>query len=231
VRGLKLSVLPVELISERMREQLNSNPLVQLAVVGVLLVGAALFFMSSSGGGEEEESGATEATVSVAGTEASGTATGATPGEAVEDAAEEATEAAAGGSLSSALSAVNQTAAMAPPLPRPVLDAWKANETLVLLFIRDGGIDDRLVKSATTSLGAFPDAKVFVVPAAKISRYAAITEGVGVDRVPALVVVRPKSLKKTVPTASVSYGFQSPQSVTQAVIDAGYEGKTLDYHP
>lgn len=197
-----------------MREQLNSNPLVQLAVLGVLLVGAALFFMSSGSGGEEEESaGATEAALSVEGE------------------VEEAPEAAAGGSLSSALSAVNQAAAVAPPLPRPVLDAWKANETLVLLFIRDGGIDDRLVKSATTSLGAFPDAKVFVVPAAKISRYAAITEGVGVDRVPALVVVRPKSLKKTVPTASVSYGFQSPQSVTQAVIDAGYEGKTLDYHP
>lgn len=196
-----------------MREQLNSNPLVQLAVVGVLLVGAALFFMSSSGGGEEEPAGTTEATVSV------------------EGAVDEATEAAEGGSLDSALSAVNQTAAVAPPLPKPVLSAWKANRTLVLLFVRDGGIDDRLVKSATDSLDAFPDAQVFVVPAAKISRYAAITEGVGVDRVPALVVVRPKDLKKTVPTASVSYGFQSPQSVTQAVIDAGYEGKTLDYHP
>ncbi len=214
-----------------MREQLNSNPLVQLAVVGVLLVGVALFFMSSSGGGEEESAGTTEATVSVAGTDAGGTATGATPGEAVEGAVEAATEAAAGDSLSSAVSAVNQTAAVAPPLPQPVLDAWEANQTLVLLFVRDGGIDDRLVKSATTGLDSFSDAKVFVVPAAKISKYAAISEGVGVDRVPALVVVRPKHLKKTVPTASVSYGFQSPQSVAQAVIDAGYKGKTLDYHP
>lgn len=232
MRGLKLSALAVELISERMREQLNSNPLVQLAVVGVLLVGTAFFFLSSSGGGEEEGSaGATEATVSVAGTDAGGTATGATPGEAVEGAVEEATESAAGESLSSALSQVNQAAAVAPPLPRPILDAWQANQTLVLLFIRDGGIDDRLVKGATRTLDTFSDAKVFVVPAAKIARYAAITEGVGVDRVPALVVVRPKDLKKTVPTASVSYGFQSPQSVAQAVIDAGYEGKTLDYHP
>jgi hypothetical protein len=229
VRGLKLPPSAVELISERMREQLNSNPLVQLAVVGVLLVGAALFFMSSSGGGEEESAGTTEATVGVVGTEASGTATGATPGEAVEGAVDEATEAA--GSSLSALSAVDQTAAVAPPLPAPVLDAWKSNQTLVLLFTRDGGIDDRLVKDATTSLEGFSEAEVFVVPAAKISRYAAITEGVGVDRVPALVVVGPKNLKKTVPTASVSYGFQSPQSVTQAVIDAGYEGKTLDYHP
>jgi hypothetical protein len=215
-----------------MREQLNSNPLVQLAVVGVLLIGVAIFVMSSGGGGEEEESsGATEATVSVAGTGASGTATGATPGEAVEGAVEAATEEAAGASLSSALSAVNRAATIAPPLPHPVLAAWKANQTLVLLFVRDGGIDDRLVKTATTGLAGFGDAAVFVVPAAKISRYAAITEGVGVDRVPALVVVTPKHLKKTVPTASVSYGFQSPQSVGQAVIDAGYEGKILDYHP
>jgi len=209
-----------------MREALNSNPLLQLAVVGVLLLGVGFFMLSSSGGGEEEESaGATEATVSVAGTEASGTATGATPGEAVEGAVDAAAE-----SLSSALSGA-QTPIAAPPPPQPVLDAWKADRTLVLLFVRGGGIDDRLVKVATTGLAGFRDAAVFIVPAAKISRYAAITEGVGVDRVPALVVVTPKNLKQTVPTASVSYGFQSSQSVTQAVIDAGYRGPTVDYHP
>jgi hypothetical protein len=130
-----------------MREQLNSNPLVQLAVVGVLLIGVAIFIMSSGGGGEEEEPAvATEATVSVAGAAATGTATGVTSGEAVEGAVEAATEAAAGESSSSAL---GQAAAVAPPLPRPVLDAWKANKTLVLLVVRDGGIDDRLVKTAT----------------------------------------------------------------------------------
>ena len=53
----------------------------------------------------------------------------------------------------------------------------------------------------------------------------------GVNRVPALVVVRPKHVHQTIPTASVSYGFQSGQSVVQAVIDAGYKGPTLDYHP
>jgi hypothetical protein len=228
MRGLKLPGLLAELEIERMREQLNSNPLVQLAVVGVLLVGAALFFMSSSGGGEEESAGSTETTVGVAGTDASGTATGETPAEAVQGAAGAATKAVAGESPSISL---GRSAAASRPLPRPVLDAWSAGDTLVLLFIRDGGIDDRRVKAATDSLAGFPDAAVFVVPAAKISRYAAIAEGVGVDRVPALVVVTPKHLKKTVPTASVRYGFQSAQSVAQAVIDAGYEGKTLDYHP
>jgi hypothetical protein len=216
VRGLKPGVDVVELVSERMREQLNNNPLAQLAVVGVLIVAVGFFLLSSSGGGKEEESaGLTEATVSATGSSA----------------VEGATEAAGRESLSSALSAVGQAATTAPPLPRPVLDAWKANQTLVLLFVRVGGIDDRLVKTATDGLAGFRDAATFVVPAAKIARYAAITEGVGVDRVPALVVVTPKHLKKTVPTASVSYGFQSPQSVSQAVIDAGYKGKTLDYHP
>ena len=213
--GLKPRALAVELVSERMREQLNSNPLAQLAVVGVLIVAVGFFLLSSSGGEEEESAGATEATVGVVGTEA---------GEAP-------AEGAAAESPTSTLSALGQAAATAPPLPRPVLAAWKANQTLVLLFVRDGGIDDRLVKNATDSLAGFPDAAVFVIPAAKISRYAAITEGVGVDRVPALVAVTPKHLKKTVPTASVGYGFQNSQSVAQAVIDAGYKGKTLDYHP
>lgn len=198
-----------------MREALNSNPLVQLGVVGALLLAVAVFLMSSGGGEEEESAAPAEAPASVA----------AAPSAS-------ASEAPAGDeSLGTALSAVSQSAAAAPPLPAPVLRAWQANQTLVLLFVRDGGIDDQLVKVATTGLAGFRDAAIFVVPAAKISRYAAITEGVGVDRVPALVVVTPKHLKKTVPTASVSYGFQSPQSVAQAVIDAGYEGKTLDYHP
>ena len=48
---------------------------------------------------------------------------------------------------------------------------------------------------------------------------------------PALVVVRPKHLDQGTPSASVSYGFQSAESVVQAVIDAGYKGPTLDYHP
>jgi hypothetical protein len=217
-----------------MRDALNNNPLVQLGFVGALLIVVAVFLMSSGGGEEEESSsaGATEATVQVAGSNASGAATGATPGEAVEGAVEAASEAAGAESLSSALAVGGvPSATAARPLPRPVLRAWTANKTLVLLFVRDGGIDDKLVKTATKGLAGFRDAAVFIVPAAKIAHYTAITEGVGVDRVPALVVVTPKHLEKTIPTASVSYGFQSPQSVAQAVIDAGYEGKTLDYHP
>lgn len=197
-----------------MREALNSNPLAQAGLVAVLLIVVA-FFVVSSGGGSEEEGGeaAAPGTTSVSPTAA------APPAEA------------APADLSSALAAVSQATATAPPPPSPVMRAWRSNQTPVLLFVRDGGIDDRMVKVATAGLSGFRNAAVFVVPAAEISRYAAITEGVGVDRVPALVVVTPKHLNRTVPTASVSYGFQSPQSVAQAVIDAGYKGPTIDYHP
>ena len=192
-----------------MREKLNENPLMQVVLIGVLLVAAGVFVMSSMGGkGGEEE--AESATVSAT--------------------AESSTEVPAG--LDAALAMVSQASARsAKPLPHDVLAAWNDNKTVVLLFVHDGGIDDKLVKDATESLSSLPAAKTFVIPAGEISRYAAVTEGVGVNRVPALVVVRPKHVHQTIPTASVNYGFQSGQSVVQAVIDAGYKGPTLAYHP
>jgi hypothetical protein len=188
-----------------MREQLNSNPLAQLALVGVLLVAVGFFVLSGGGGEEEGESGATATETTLGVTEPTeGTASVGLPPASSLD---------------------------APPLPAHVLRAYEAGNTVALLFVREGGIDDRLVKRATQDIEAFPDVSLFVVPASRISRYAEISEGVGVQRVPALVVVTPKRLKQTVPTASVSYGFQSPQSIEQAVIDAGYKGPTVDYHP
>jgi hypothetical protein len=214
-----------------MRDKVNSNPLLQVALIGVLLVGAGLFLMSSMGGGEEEAEPVTEATVSVAGTEASGTATGSTPGEAVEGAIDAAAEAGLSGAPSAVPSLPPAAASAAPPPPRPVTEAFEANRTVVLLFVRDGGIDDDLVVDSVKGLRALPEAATFVVPANRIARYAAIAQGVAVDRVPALVVVRPKRLDRGIPVASVSYGFQSAESVVQAVVDAGYKGRTLDYHP
>jgi hypothetical protein len=194
-----------------MRDKLNSNPLLQAALVGVLLVFVAIFVSSSGGGGEESSESESTAAASVATAEAAPSATSPT-------------------NLGTALSAVGQAGAT-QPLPRPVLRAYRANRTLVLLFVRDRGIDDDLTKLATRGLSGFRDVSLFVVPAHQISRYAAISEGVGVDRVPALVVVTPKHIRQSVPTASVSYGFQSVASVRQAVIDAGYRGPTVDYHP
>ncbi len=190
-----------------MREKLNSNPLAQAAILGVLLLAAGIFVLSSMGGGSEEEEAASSAesiVATVAAEEGSGTAAAPPPG---------------------------ALADVAPPPPAAVTTAFAANRIVVLLFVRAGGIDDRLVAGTTRSLGGLRGVSTFVVPVDRIARYATIAQGVDVDRVPALVVLRPKRLDHGVPTASVTYGFQSPQSVVQAVVDAGYEGRTLGYHP
>jgi hypothetical protein len=194
-----------------MREQLNSNPMVQMGVIAVLLVAAAIFLLTTMGGGEEAESGSS----SIA-TTAPGEGPAPSPGEAAPP-----TAAATGGI----------SALASRPLPGPLLSAWNANRTVVLLIVNDGGIDDDLVQLASSRLDGSPGVSTFVVPASKIARYAAITQGVGVDRVPALVVLSPKRLHQSIPTASVTYGFQDGDSIEQAVIDAGYKGPTLEYHP
>jgi len=203
-----------------MREKLNENPIAQVAVIGVLLVLAAIFFLSSSGGEEEEggEASSSEVTATVAGS-------GATPEEAVDGAVESLESGAATGSVAP------PAPMTAPPLPHSLTAAYESGRTVVLLFVHDGGIDDRLVAATTANLAALPGVTTFVVSAAHVSRYAAITQGLDLNRVPALIVIRPKRLNEAVPTASVSYGFQSGASAVQAVIDAGYEGPTVDYHP
>jgi hypothetical protein len=206
------------------REKLNDNPIAQVALVGLLVVVAAVMFLKPAG--EEEEAVApTEATVTNAATGASSTATGATPGEAVESAVEGVVE--AGAEASAAAGA----AIPAPPMPAPVARAYDAGKTVVLLLVHDGGIDDRLVRGTVERVDGFPDVALFVVPAKRIARYAAITLGAQVQQVPALVTLRPRGLSGDVPQASVDYGFQTAQSVVQAVIDARYKGPEATYHP
>jgi hypothetical protein len=200
-----------------MREQLNSNPLVQMAVIAVLLVGGAVFLLTSMGGGGSEESGSSSLSSSSA---PAGAGPAPSPGESAPPAG---TATAPAGGAPSTLAT--------RPVPHRVLSAWEHGQTVVLVFVHDGGIDDDLVKLASGSLAGMPGVTAFVVPASRIARYAAITEGVGVERVPALVVLRPKRLSGPTPTASVSYGFQDSESIVQAVVDAGYHGPTVEYHP
>ncbi|MFL5901555.1 MAG: hypothetical protein ACJ75S_10215 [Solirubrobacterales bacterium] len=189
-----------------MREKLNDNPLAQAAIVGVLLIAAFVFFLGGKGG--EEEEGSAEP--------AGGSVAVAAPAEA--------------GSPTD-LPAPSTGVGAPPPLPGAVTSAFAAGDTIVLLFVRDGGIDDRRVTRAVDSVSSTPGVATFVVPAERIARYAAIAQGADVNRVPALVVVSPKRVDAAIPKASVHYGYQSPESVEQAVIDAGYKGRTLPYHP
>ena len=194
-----------------MREKLNENPMAQVALVGVLRVLAAVFLLSKMGGGSEEEEG---------GESAAGSA-------AVASAAAE-------------LEASGQPIELPPPgsgpgsppaPPRAVVSAFDAGETVAILFVRDGGIDDRLVKDSVQRLEAIGGVATFVVPSHQLARYVSIAQGVDLNRVPALVVIRPKHLSGAYDPASVQYGFQSAESVVQAVVDARYHGGTLAYHP
>jgi hypothetical protein len=119
-----------------------------------------------------------------------------------------------------------------PGLPKPVVTAWKGGDTVVLLVVRQGGIDDRLVRNSVRSLSSDPGVSVFVTRANHVARYSRITQGVGVSQAPALVVVRPKRVSGSVPEAQVDYGFRDAQGVVQAVHDAVYSGKdNLPYSP
>jgi hypothetical protein len=195
-----------------MREKLNDNPMAQVVLIGVLLLAAVVFLLGKMGGSSEEEGEGSE----------SAAAAGAVA--AVEAELEPGVEPAP-------LPAPGSGPGSPPPPPRAVLAAYDAGETVALLFVRDGGIDDRLVADAVHRLESIGGVATFVVPTHQLARYVSIAEGVGLNRVPALVVLRPKALSKGYDAASVHYGFQSSESIVQAVVDARYRGGTLAYHP
>lgn len=203
-----------------MREKLNSNPLAQVAVVGVLLVLVGFMVLSMGGGGGEEAESSNTTTSSASVTTPSGsasvTATVTTP---------------SSGATSAPASVSSVPPVPAPPLPHRVTAAFAANRTVVLLIMKKGGYEDAQVAEVVHHVRAMPRVSTFIVRADKIARYAAITQGVKVDRVPALIVVRPKHLDRGIPVASVIYGVQSIESAEQAVRDARYKGGTLSYHP
>ncbi len=206
-----------------MRDKLNENPMAQLALIGVLLLVVGFVLLKPGGGEESEEASSSgEVTATVNGA----TAAGATPGEAVEGAVESLEE----GTAATATGGV-PTSIPVPPPPARFSAAYDAGRTVVLLVVHDGGIDDAYTATATAALAGVDDTAIFVVPAAKVARYAAVTVGLDLSQVPALVVMKPRRLSHGVPQASVEYGFQTPQSVVQAVRDASYKGPEASYHP
>ena len=120
-----------------------------------------------------------------------------------------------------------------PGLPRPVVAAYEAGEIVVLLVVRENGIDDQRLRAIVERLHGRSDTALFVVRAKGIVRYSRIAQGVEVDRTPALVVLAPKGASDgPMPVATVSYGFRGAGSVEQAVEDAAYEGPSdLPYYP
>jgi hypothetical protein len=208
------------------REALNDNPVAQVGIVLVLVALAAFMFLKPGGGGEEESAAAGPTVASVNGVVASGDS----PGEAVESAVEGAIETGAVAGAGAEAGSL-PTSVPAPPPPRSFTAAYDSGETVVLLVVHDGGIDDRLTALAATALTAMPEVALIGVPVKQLPRYAAVTVGLDLNRVPALVVMRPKPLSDGIPQATVDYGFQTPATLVQAVRDASYDGPEATYHP
>jgi hypothetical protein len=188
------------------REKLNESKAAQVGLVAVLAIVAAILLLGKSGGGSSGE----EAEVPIEAGETSVVTTASVTG------------------MGELPTSVPQTG----PLPHRFSAAYDADQTVALLVVHDGGIDDRFTKWALHLAAPVTDATVIVVPAKQISRYASITVGLDVGQLPALIVMRPKSLSHGVPQATVAYGYQTPQSVYQTIVDASYRGpEGGTYHP
>jgi hypothetical protein len=189
-----------------MREKLNESKAAQAGLVAVLAIVAIVFYMHSKGGGEEEsvatEEGVATETVPVVETSAGGM-----------------------GALPTAV-----PAAKAPP--HAFRAAYEADRPVVLLIVHDGGIDDEYTERALREVAGVHDVAAFVVPAKKISEYASVTVGLNINQVPAMVILRPRNLTGGAPQGTVLYGFQTPNSVSQAIRDAVYNGpEHSSYYP
>jgi hypothetical protein len=209
------------------RKAINDNPMVQIGLIGGLAVIVAFFFMTRVMGHKS----ASSPTPTTPTTAAPVGGTAATPSTTAPSTTAP--------SIGTATSPIGSATAIpsgklvaGPGLPRPVASAYGHDKAVVLLITRRRGIDDNAVKTSVERLRANGDLAVFVANAGKISRFSRITQGVNVNRVPALVVVRPKHLTEGPPTATVSYGFRSADSVQQAVRNTLYKGPTnLPYYP
>lgn len=222
-----------------MRRAINENPVVQVVIVGILLIVVGFLLMTrvfTSG----EEAGPSDATTSATDPATSGAEASPEAEEAVADAAAAdaaATDAAAAGADAAAEAAAGAGAPASefvagPGLPEPVVAAHDAGDTVVLLITRKTGTDDKRMKDIVSGFRGQAGVAVFMATAKNAATYARITEGVNLDRVPALVVISPPSASKgPLPKASVSYAYRSAESVEQAIRDAGYKGPRLPYHP
>jgi type IV secretory pathway VirB10-like protein len=215
-----------------MRRAANDNPVVRLALIGVLLIGFA-FLLYTRVLSQSEETSAPPPTP------ATGTSTSTpvppaaapSPTATVPTSPAPSAGATAPAPLPPPAAPGPESLKPGPGLPKDVVTAYKHGDAVVVLIAKPRAIDDRRVRAALASLNGRHDAAVFVTRPKHIARYSRITQGVSVSRTPALVVVRPRRLSGDVPKATVSYGFRGPASVVQAVRDALYKGPKVPYYP
>jgi hypothetical protein len=219
------------------RKALNENPVAQIAVLGVLAVLVGFLLLTRVAGKSGGESSATSPTASgdsatsapADGSSTAGTVPPATSSDAAPSTRSDGATVPPTGSVSGA--PVGKFVA-GPGLPASVVKAYEDDKTVVLLVLRHRGIDDDQLRQNVERLRGRKGLALFMTNAGHIARYARITQGVNVDRVPALIVLRPRHLTHGTPVASISYGFRGPDSVDQAIRNALYKGPSnLPYYP
>jgi len=213
-----------------MRQKLNENPVAQIALVGVLLLVVGYFVLTQMGGGEEESAPESAPTASVTESASTEGAEAAAPTGGEGRAGSPVTV--AGGSHEIAAASGSATAPVDRTMPARVQRAYADNKTIALLIVRDGGIDDHLLREATEVLENRSQVAFFSTKAKHIARFSQITGPLGINQVPALIVIRPRRLNGRGPApASVTYGFQTKSGVRQTIQDAVYRGRKLSYSP
>lgn len=210
-----------------MRKALNDNPIVQIGALAVLALLVGFLLITRMSHKSSESSTATTTTPSAT------AGSSVTPSTSVPAPTSSAPTTAPPVSSGEAAGATAGSFVAGPGLPAPVVQAYKDNKVVALLVVRHNGIDDAAVEAGTRALSGAPNVAVFVTNAGHIARYSRIATGVNVDRVPALIVLRPRKLTHgSVPEATVSYGFRGFDSIAQAIRDALYKGPTdLPYYP
>lgn len=223
-----------------MRNALNNNPVVQAVVIGMmaLIVAFLLFTRVLNQGGDEAPPAPASGTAPAPGASAppSGVPTPAAPAPAAPAPATPAPGTAPAPTAPSPAAPAAPDAVAAdfeagPGLPQKVVDAYEKDKAVVLMIVKAKGRDDRALRRSVDRLRGRGDVVLFVIPVKRVAKYARVTEGVDLNRVPAIVVIRPKSLSGEVPEAIVRYGFRGPASVEQAVEDAIFDGKGATYDP
>jgi hypothetical protein len=225
-----------------MRKALNDNPMVQIGILGILALVVGFLLITQMGGGSSTSTSTTtpssDATSAAPDSSAAPTdpsATAATPSTSTAPSTAATTvtpEASSSATAATAPALAPGKFVAGPGLPSSVVNAYRADKVVVLLVVRHAGIDDDAVKASVERMNGLPDVALFITNAGHVSRYSRIASGVNLDRVPALIVVRPAKLTHGTPTAMVSYGFRGPQSVAQSIADALYKGPTdLPYYP
>ena len=203
-----------------MRQKINEDPRYKMAIVVVLMVAGLFMYMTRVKGGAEEAPPAAPVTADVM-----------TTGAAVPSAATPSPTMPVAGTAPPATAPSGLPQIDDVPLPTEIVSAYNRGDTVLLLLVRERGIDDRLVEAATAQVAAASGVTFFSDSVKNVAKYTQITQAINLDRVPALIVLRPKRLSGGTATATVSYGFRDVQSIRQEIVDALYDGGSVGYSP